>query len=145
MRRALATRKFPSLEEAERFVAEILEHGAPDLFPQTPLDHAQELVYRAWESDDPAVRRELARQALRLSEDCADAYVIPGEEAEDLAEAIGWFEKAVEAGEWLDAFLGDLIRMAGTQAVRLARRVGRNDPCPCGSGRKYKQCCGRAD
>jgi Flp pilus assembly protein TadD len=20
--------------------------------------------------------------------------------------------------------------------------VGRNDPCPCGSGRKYKQCCG---
>jgi len=22
-------------------------------------------------------------------------------------------------------------------------RVGRNDPCPCGSGRKYKQCCGR--
>jgi preprotein translocase subunit SecA len=26
------------------------------------------------------------------------------------------------------------------QAVR---RVGRNDPCPCGSGRKYKRCCGR--
>ncbi|HHI76785.1 MAG TPA: YchJ family protein [Gammaproteobacteria bacterium] len=22
-------------------------------------------------------------------------------------------------------------------------RVGRNDPCPCGSGRKYKKCCGR--
>jgi preprotein translocase subunit SecA len=21
--------------------------------------------------------------------------------------------------------------------------VGRNDPCPCGSGKKYKQCCGR--
>jgi hypothetical protein len=21
------------------------------------------------------------------------------------------------------------------------RQVGRNDPCPCGSGRKYKQCC----
>lgn len=21
--------------------------------------------------------------------------------------------------------------------------VGRNDPCPCGSGRKYKKCCGR--
>lgn len=25
-----------------------------------------------------------------------------------------------------------------------ARRAGRNDPCPCGSGRKYKVCCGRA-
>jgi uncharacterized protein YecA (UPF0149 family) len=22
-------------------------------------------------------------------------------------------------------------------------RVGRNEPCPCGSGRKYKRCCGR--
>jgi uncharacterized protein YecA (UPF0149 family) len=21
--------------------------------------------------------------------------------------------------------------------------VGRNDPCPCGSGKKYKQCCGK--
>ncbi|HNQ35498.1 MAG TPA: SEC-C metal-binding domain-containing protein, partial [bacterium] len=24
-----------------------------------------------------------------------------------------------------------------------APRVGRNDPCPCGSGKKYKKCCGR--
>ena len=23
-------------------------------------------------------------------------------------------------------------------------KVGRNDPCPCGSGQKYKKCCGRA-
>jgi len=27
--------------------------------------------------------------------------------------------------------------------VAPAARVGRNDPCPCGSGRKYKKCCGR--
>jgi preprotein translocase subunit SecA len=26
---------------------------------------------------------------------------------------------------------------------RSAPKVGRNDPCPCGSGKKYKQCCGR--
>ncbi len=26
--------------------------------------------------------------------------------------------------------------------VRDAPKVGRNDPCPCGSGKKYKQCCG---
>jgi hypothetical protein len=25
--------------------------------------------------------------------------------------------------------------------VRNARKVGRNDPCPCGSGKKYKKCC----
>jgi preprotein translocase subunit SecA len=26
--------------------------------------------------------------------------------------------------------------------VRTDKRVGRNDPCPCGSGKKYKKCCG---
>jgi preprotein translocase subunit SecA len=29
------------------------------------------------------------------------------------------------------------------QPVRTGPKVGRNDPCPCGSGKKYKQCCGR--
>ena len=28
-------------------------------------------------------------------------------------------------------------------AVRDMSKVGRNDPCPCGSGKKYKNCCGR--
>ncbi|SHG53905.1 protein translocase subunit secA [Thermosyntropha lipolytica DSM 11003] len=27
--------------------------------------------------------------------------------------------------------------------VRVGEKVGRNDPCPCGSGKKYKKCCGR--
>ena len=27
--------------------------------------------------------------------------------------------------------------------VRHANKVGRNDPCPCGSGKKYKNCCGK--
>jgi preprotein translocase subunit SecA len=30
-----------------------------------------------------------------------------------------------------------------TAPQRLAVRVGRNEPCPCGSGKKYKKCCGR--
>ncbi|MFI5106882.1 MAG: SEC-C metal-binding domain-containing protein, partial [Terriglobales bacterium] len=40
-------------------------------------------------------------------------------------------------------------RMAGSgeyqpvqQRVRSGAKVGRNDPCPCGSGKKYKKCCG---
>jgi preprotein translocase subunit SecA len=28
-------------------------------------------------------------------------------------------------------------------AVSGKKKVGRNDPCPCGSGKKYKHCCGR--
>ena len=27
--------------------------------------------------------------------------------------------------------------------VRVGKKIGRNDPCPCGSGKKYKNCCGR--
>ena len=29
--------------------------------------------------------------------------------------------------------------------AKTAAKVGRNDPCPCGSGKKYKNCCGKAD
>ena len=29
------------------------------------------------------------------------------------------------------------------QVVREAPKVGRNDPCPCNSGKKYKKCCGK--
>jgi preprotein translocase subunit SecA len=29
------------------------------------------------------------------------------------------------------------------QPVRVGEKIGRNDPCPCGSGKKYKQCHGR--
>ena len=27
--------------------------------------------------------------------------------------------------------------------IRKEKKIGRNEPCPCGSGKKYKQCCGR--
>ena len=30
-------------------------------------------------------------------------------------------------------------------ARRATPKIGRNDPCPCGSGKKFKQCCGKAD
>jgi hypothetical protein len=29
------------------------------------------------------------------------------------------------------------------QRIRSKKKVGRNEPCPCGSGRKYKHCCGK--
>ena len=34
-----------------------------------------------------------------------------------------------------------LQKASGT--VRKPHKIGRNDPCPCGSGKKYKHCCGR--
>ena len=33
----------------------------------------------------------------------------------------------------------------GSQPIRVEKKVGRNDPCPCGSGKKYKNCHGRTD
>jgi len=33
--------------------------------------------------------------------------------------------------------------LAEKPTVREAPKVGRNDPCPCGSGKKYKKCCGK--
>jgi hypothetical protein len=57
--------------------------------------------------------------------------------------------------EWLstqrDAFDGktpaEMLSLAQGKVEtfrREAPRVGRNDPCPCGSGKKFKKCCGRA-
>jgi SEC-C motif domain protein len=43
-------------------------------------------------------------------------------------------------GAWLFAD-GEVIPET---VVREGPKVGRNDPCPCGSGKKYKKCCGAA-
>ena len=32
-------------------------------------------------------------------------------------------------------------KLSGT--IVKGKKIGRNDPCPCGSGKKYKQCCGK--
>ncbi len=38
---------------------------------------------------------------------------------------------------------GDTSEAKKPVVRRASERVGRNDPCPCGSGKKYKQCCGK--
>ncbi len=43
-----------------------------------------------------------------------------------------------------DAAMEDAIRSAAAPVRRDGPKVGRNDPCPCGSGKKYKKCCGAA-
>ena len=41
--------------------------------------------------------------------------------------------------------LSSRSRPENAQVVRTVPKVGRNDPCPCGSGKKYKHCCGKND
>ncbi|MDO4517704.1 MAG: SEC-C metal-binding domain-containing protein [Bacillota bacterium] len=51
--------------------------------------------------------------------------------------------------QWLDILGEDKMREIAKsyRQSRTVRRespkIGRNDPCPCGSGKKYKHCCGR--
>ena len=69
------------------------------------------------------------------------------------------FELAKRDREYLVAHSADLIAQAvidiadywqqknkpppaGAIPVRTAPKIGRNDPCPCGSGKKHKKCCG---
>jgi SEC-C motif-containing protein len=44
-----------------------------------------------------------------------------------------------EDGRW---FFKDGNPPKAEQFIRQGPKVGRNDPCPCGSGKKYKKCCG---
>lgn len=37
----------------------------------------------------------------------------------------------------------DEIRTSHKSTIKRSTKVGRNDPCPCGSGLKYKNCCGK--
>jgi len=64
------------------------------------LDRAQELMYQAWDEPNPAKRIILAREALTISEDCADAYVLLAEEESDTVErALTLYQEGVKAGE----------------------------------------------
>jgi len=44
-----------------------------------------------------------------------------------------------EDGKWV--YVGQ-VAPKGQTVRRKEPKVGRNDPCPCGSGKKYKKCCG---
>jgi SEC-C motif-containing protein len=46
-----------------------------------------------------------------------------------------------EDGRWVYA---GTVPIKGETMRREQPKVGRNDPCPCGSGKKYKKCCGVA-
>ncbi len=50
--------------------------------------------------------------------------------------------------QWMDILGEDKIKeltkkYKQSKTVVKGKKIGRNDPCPCGSGKKYKHCCGR--
>ncbi len=63
----------------------------------------------------------------------------PEEEARKMAEQMEMQRKLDEAAMKLNHADDDDIDEA-----TLTKKIARNDPCPCGSGKKYKQCCGKS-
>lgn len=63
------------------------------------VDAAQEIMFDAWECDDRRKRVSMARKALKISADCADAYVMLAEETADTPEqAVELYAQGVAAG-----------------------------------------------
>ena len=56
----------------------------------------------------------------------------------------GEYEKDDDNQEYKDEYEEEAFDYDSQQSiVREEPKVGRNDPCPCGSGKKYKKCCGK--
>lgn len=64
----------------------------------------------------------------------------------DLEEEVAARRSEIEEKQKLIAGLErvrDDLQLRVDELSRTAKRPGRNEPCPCGSGKKYKHCCGR--
>ncbi len=101
------------------------------------MDHLQEMDYlrdsvrlRAWGQKDPLVeyKNEGRKMFLRLLQAIQTNFVQFVYKVQPFAEQIG---------EKKSVFLNKDKKSAGA-----FKKIGRNDPCPCGSGKKYKKCCG---
>jgi hypothetical protein len=128
-------------------VWDMLISYSTDIYPAELLDD----IEQAYEDDlvDPSfisfenVQRELAmgkdRRLARLAADPHRRLV------DDIVREMGsWacFEEPARGARQASA--NPTPRAAvPTTPVRSKPKIGRNEPCPCGSGKKYKKCCGR--
>jgi preprotein translocase subunit SecA len=106
------------------------------------LDHLKEGIgFRGYGQRDPLIEYKkesfaLFEEMMNRMEDEIVKYVFMTQppSSEDAPRAV----KAPKAVQ----FSGPSLEAAVVTAVRKGQKVGRNDPCPCGSGNKYKKCCG---
>jgi uncharacterized protein len=80
----------------------------------------------------------LSGRAREAAFEAGEAWVAPDEERQMVDEAREALVDVIldNRAYWFEASIPDPIR-------REAPKVGRNEPCPCGSGKKYKHCHGR--
>ena len=97
--RQLREKKPKTVQDLKSTLQGLMGKMIPALAPKDSLEAAQELAYKAFGTEDKAEKIKLAKEALKLSENCADACVILGEETDDLDEEIRLYRQGVEAGE----------------------------------------------
>jgi preprotein translocase subunit SecA len=85
--------------------------------------------------------QEQVQEAERLAEEAARAVKNVQYQHADFSPGVG-DDAAEQIGDG-EAILAATAPAAVETFVRSSQKIGRNDPCPCGSGKKYKQCHGR--
>jgi len=117
------------------------------------LDHLKSGIgLRAYAQRDPLV--EYKKEAFSLFEDLLDTIdkqavrqILSLWPASRIQRQQGPQGRALHPGLQIpsDPRAGAGRNAEGKQqtVVRTEDKTGRNDPCPCGSGKKYKKCCGR--
>lgn len=123
------------------FLAGAREDGIEDLFDLLDeLEAQEEDLHERGEPLTPAARERWRdeRNELGICRQTCRWLVEQGAESVDAAKAI-----LLAKAAWLGDRYGDpegLLQPVRSPVAR-GSKVGRNDPCPCGSGRKYKRCC----
>jgi preprotein translocase subunit SecA len=113
------------------------------------LDHLKEGIgLRGYAQKDPLV--EFKKEAFTLFDDLMDRidkesvrflFLVQPAKPEDEARQI---ERRQRQQQQNLQFQTGAAQAEPPKPVRAAAKVGRNDPCPCGSGKKYKKCHGTA-
>ncbi len=128
---------------------ELLRSGYSTPGVRNPEDIADRLVllYRETGRDEEA--EELAAEAKRITRANAGVSVRRTIDVEDAADRAVVRDKATATFEGerfpldrMTEIVEALDAARPSIRPRRATKVGRNSPCPCGSGRKYKKCCG---
>jgi uncharacterized protein len=116
------------------------------LFPWVAgFQHAMESFPDLLELPDPAIDVALARLYRHLPAQTAEEREVVA--TLDSEHPLATLDDAIEDLIVIVADLEDLTRERRYKVDTVKRetpKVGRNDPCPCGSGKKFKQCHGKA-
>ncbi len=96
-------RWFDSQEELQEFLALYMSAGKKPHFPEPtqPWHQAQDLAYKGWEQESAQQRHQIALQALEISPDAVDGYLLLAHDAASWQEAARLCTQAVTAAERL--------------------------------------------